>query len=147
MCDGHIVYQGDAKASAQYFKTIGKPVPRFANPADYFMKLLAIKYPKQSDDEEKIAELLNYYCKFLEGKNNAENNTVRLEAPKSFGADVINHKATNMVQLNELMKRSWTLAKRDPRLSRAKILQTMIVGILMLGCFWQVNDYSSQVSV
>ena len=47
MCDGNIVYQGDAKQSVQYFKQIDRPVPQFANPADYFMKLLSINYPKQ----------------------------------------------------------------------------------------------------
>jgi ABC-type multidrug transport system ATPase subunit len=47
MADGHIVYQGDAKDSIQYFKKIERPVPQFANPADFFMKLLSIKYPKQ----------------------------------------------------------------------------------------------------
>jgi hypothetical protein len=45
------------------------------------------------------------------------------------------------------MNRSWTLAKREPRLSRAKILQTVIVAILMLGCFWQVNNYDTNTSV
>ena len=40
------------------------------------------------------------------------------------------------------MHRSWTLAKREPRLSRAKILQTVIVSILMMGAFWQVNNYA-----
>merc|ERR1712051_245909 len=39
------------------------------------------------------------------------------------------------------MSRSWVLAKREPRLSRAKILQTVVVGILMMGAFWQVNDF------
>ena len=39
------------------------------------------------------------------------------------------------------MHRSWTLAKREPRLSRAKILQTLVVSILMMGAFWQVNDF------
>ena len=37
--------------------------------------------------------------------------------------------------------------KREPRLSRAKILQTTIVAVLMLGTFFQVNDYSSPVAV
>jgi len=82
MCDGNIIYQGDAKGSATYFRKIGKPVPRFANPADYFMKILAINYPKQDADEEKIKELNNQYHAFLEKAINAENNTVRLEAPK-----------------------------------------------------------------
>jgi len=51
------------------------------------------------------------------------------------------------VQLEQLMMRSWTLAKREPRLSRAKLLQTVIVSLLMMGAFWQVNDYSSIVEV
>ena len=46
MCDGNIVYQGDAKKSVDYYKLINYPVPQFANPADFFMKLLSINYPK-----------------------------------------------------------------------------------------------------
>jgi len=54
MCDGNIVYQGDAKESAVHFKRIGKPVPRFANPADYFMKILSVNYPKGPQDVKNI---------------------------------------------------------------------------------------------
>ena len=43
--------------------------------------------------------------------------------------------------------RSWTMAKRDPRLSRAKIVQTSIIGLLMMGAFWQVNDYTNPQEV
>ena len=50
MCDGNIVYQGDAKASVKYFKQIDRPVPQFANPADFFMKLLSIDYPVKKED-------------------------------------------------------------------------------------------------
>ncbi len=37
------------------------------------------------------------------------------------------------------MHRSWILAKREPRLSRAKIIQTSVVAILMACCFWNVS--------
>lgn len=47
MCDGYIVYQGLAKYSAQYFKSIGWEISENMNPADYFMTALAISYPKQ----------------------------------------------------------------------------------------------------
>jgi hypothetical protein len=36
-------------------------LPRFANPADFFMKILTINYPKQVDDEKKIDFLLSNY--------------------------------------------------------------------------------------
>ena len=87
-------------------------------------------------------EYLNrYYHALIERKVKAENRIVRLEPPKMSGADAINHKATTGVQLQQLMSRSWVLAKREPRLSRAKIMQTVVVGILMMGAFWQVNDF------
>lgn len=57
MADGHIVYQGDAKNSIDYFKKIDRPVPAKTNPADFFMKLLSINYPKQQADEEKLTYL------------------------------------------------------------------------------------------
>jgi len=40
-----------------------------------------------------------------------------------------------------------TLATRDPRLSRAKLFQTVAVILFMIPCFWQLNDYSSIPSV
>lgn len=51
MTDGHIVYQGDAKKSIEHFRLINMPLPRFANPADYFMKVLTVRYPKRAEDE------------------------------------------------------------------------------------------------
>mmetsp|Transcript_14861 Transcript_14861/g.18627 ORF Transcript_14861/g.18627 Transcript_14861/m.18627 type:complete len:140 (-) Transcript_14861:606-1025(-) len=45
------------------------------------------------------------------------------------------------------MHRSWTLAKREPRLSHAKLLQTVVIGLLMIGCFWQVNDFHTKQGV
>lgn len=50
MCDGNVVYQGDAAKSPSYFRSIKYDMPRFANPADIFMKLLAINYPKGKED-------------------------------------------------------------------------------------------------
>lgn len=39
------------------------------------------------------------------------------------------------------------MASRDPRLSRAKLFQTVAVVLFMIPCFWQLNDYSDPVSV
>ena len=67
MADGHIVFQGDAKASTPYFASIGYQCPNFANPADFFMKILTVNYPKQSKDEEKVQFLTDNYETFLSG--------------------------------------------------------------------------------
>lgn len=111
------------------------------------MKILSVKYPKQQDDEEKLEKLTRSYRTMNDRLVKAESRMVRLEPPVWQGAEAINHKAPMKIQLEQLMSRSWILAKREPRLSRAKILQTTIVAILMIGAFWQVNDYSSKSSV
>ena len=147
MCDGHIVYQGDAKKSVDYFKLINNPVPRFANPADFFMKLLSINYPKTQADLDKLDHLTRHYHAILEKSIKAEGRLIRLDAPAEKGAEAVHHKATTKVQLQQLMGRSWLMAKRDPRLSRAKLFQTIAVIIFMVPCFWQLNDYDSVESI
>jgi len=81
MADGHIMYQGDAKASVEYFKKIDRPVPQFANPADFFMKLLSINYPKRQEDEDKLAYLGRFYHALQEKQVKAENYMIRLDPP------------------------------------------------------------------
>lgn len=64
MADGFTVFQGDAAESLEYFRSFKMKqftVPKRCNPADFFMKVLSIKYPKQADDEEKLTTLNNAY--------------------------------------------------------------------------------------
>lgn len=86
MADGNIVYQGDAKASVKYFESTGYPVPQFANPADYFMKILSIRYPKQEEDVNKIDKLCRNYRTMNVRMVKAESRMVRLEPPAQEGA-------------------------------------------------------------
>ena len=50
MSDGHIVYQGEAKKSAAYFRSIGFSLSTHSNPADTYMRVLAVKYPVNDKD-------------------------------------------------------------------------------------------------
>ena len=146
MSDGFIVYQGDAAESMDYFKELKFEVPRFANPADFFMKVLSIKYPKQTDDEKKLEHLTLSYRFKLETKISTENSLIKLEPPIGFGQEV-NFKAPVSVQMHELLERSWILATREPRLSRAKILQNVIICLFMLPVFWQLNDFETKEGI
>jgi len=57
MSDGYCVYQGEAKLSALYFRKIGFHLPAFSNPADHYMRILAVNYPKSEKDEKKVGFL------------------------------------------------------------------------------------------
>jgi len=111
MADGFTVFQGDAKESMDYFRSLGKfDVPKRVNPADYFMKVLDIKYPKQADDIEKL-ELLNRSYRFqLEKRIEVENKLIKLDVPADYAAGEPSYKASNWIQLQQLMHRSWILA-------------------------------------
>jgi len=65
MMDGYIVYQGKAKDSTSYFSTIGFNCPTRSNPADYFMKVLTVNYPKGEEDEKQIQNIYQFYGKTL----------------------------------------------------------------------------------
>lgn len=135
MMDGYIVYQGDAKQSVQHFKMIGKPVPRFANPADFFMKVLSCKYPKTEEDEKNIEDLTRNYRTLLQGSVNAEQKLIKLDPPAGWDDGQVDRMASTGTQLKWLFHRSWILAKREPRLSRAKLFQTVVVALFMASVF------------
>lgn len=62
MADGHCVYQGEAAKSASHFRKIGFNLPQFSNPADTFMRILAVNYPKTEKDERKLALFQEQYA-------------------------------------------------------------------------------------
>jgi ABC-2 type transporter len=57
MMDGYITYQGPARDSTLHFSKIGFVCPGQTNPADYYMRILSINYPKTKADDEKIEKI------------------------------------------------------------------------------------------
>lgn len=66
MMDGFITYQGLAKDSVHHFAKIGLTCPLRSNPADFYMKILAVNYPKGPEDEKYIKRLSDHYIKNIQ---------------------------------------------------------------------------------
>jgi hypothetical protein len=96
MADGYTVFQGDAAESMEYFKTLKFDVPKLCNPADFFMKVLAIKYPKGPEDEAKLLNLNNTYRFSIESRVKMENKLIKLDPPKEFVEKLPAYKASIM---------------------------------------------------
>jgi len=141
MADGFTVFQGDAGASMQHFKDCNFTIPKRCNPADFFMKALDIKYPKQDDDHRKLDHLNRMYRSLLEKRIATEDRLIKLPIPADYARGDPSYKASTWIQLQQLMNRSWILAQREPRISRAKIGQTVIVVLFLMPTFWQLNQY------
>jgi len=68
---------------------------------------------------------------------------IKLEVPADYQAGLPSYRASVWVQLSQLMFRSWILAQREPRITRAKLIQTCIVVAFLIPTFWQLNDYEN----
>ncbi|TNV81788.1 hypothetical protein FGO68_gene14291 [Halteria grandinella] len=69
MVDGNIAFQGKASESVSHFARIGFNCPIHSNPADFFMKILSVNYPKTEEDEKVIKTLVNGYDTKYSTKN------------------------------------------------------------------------------
>jgi len=72
-----------------------------------------------------------------------ENKLIKLDIPADYAAGLPSYRAPMMIQLEQLMSRSWLLAQREPRISRAKIMQTVIVALFLVPTFWQLNKWTN----
>lgn len=61
LMDGYCIYQGGAKESVEYFRKNGFEMKKAYNPADYFMKILTVNYPKKEEDLERIDKFNTMY--------------------------------------------------------------------------------------
>eukprot|EP00347_Sterkiella_histriomuscorum_P009468 403341097 len=147
MCDGHIVYQGEAKKSARYFDKIDIPCPKFANPADYFMRVLTVNYPKDTNDEKKVKFLVSSYQSKILPLISKESSMLTLaELDKST---LKKDYASFRKQMKVLVQRVNEHVKKDPRHVRVKIGQTIFIGLLSLAVFWDLsgNNYVEQMGL
>lgn len=61
MVDGYTIYSGRAKDAITYINQLGFPSPKYANPADFMIKLLQVEYPKTPDEENRIKFFVEKY--------------------------------------------------------------------------------------
>eukprot|EP00347_Sterkiella_histriomuscorum_P001693 403371041 len=147
MADGHVMYQGLAKDSTQYFNRLGLKCPTFSNPADYFMRVLSINYPKQDSDEKKIKFLCDSYEEKLKSVANKEQNQYQVT---SLDFQQNKKKVTGFCQqLNICTWRSWEGLKRDPRQTKVKIGQVIFMGLVELAIFYGLsgNNFIDQMGL
>jgi hypothetical protein len=80
MMDGHIVYQGLTKESTAHFAKLGMICPAQSNPADYYMRVLSVNYPKSEDDEKHVSAILNHYKQNIEPRIKGDHEKVKCPA-------------------------------------------------------------------
>jgi hypothetical protein len=87
MSDGYCVFQGEAKKSAQYFRDLKFKLPTFSNPADTYMRILAVNYPKTEKDFKKLAFFNKFYDRRIKNSISAESDLLKLDVPNLEGLE------------------------------------------------------------
>lgn len=157
MCDGHIVYQGNSRTSTDFFKISGYPSPLYKNPADHFMNILSVHYPKSREDEEKIDLLSTNYIKYLSKQIKDEQESVVIRSMFVDGSMVVDRtssiqttssvdsqgkvrykrkKVSLKIQFRQLLSRNVIEAQRDNRAVKAKIGQQVFIALISIAIFW-----------
>lgn len=116
---------------------MGLPSGKFSNPADVFMKALALNYPKQLEDEERINVLVNHYQKQQAQSVLNEMNSCKVP-PLDFGL-IKSQIAPFSIQYAQLWYRTVRFVQRCPNAAFARLSTGVFNGLLTLAIWWQVN--------
>ena len=127
------MYQGEAKLSAQYFRGIGFTMPEFSNPADTYMKILAVKYPPTKKDLQKIDYFVKCYKDKVEPGVLEEMKQLTLDAPDLKAME--RTQAGIRQQIKLLNARNFKGIARNPMQSKAKVGQQIFFALMMICVF------------
>eukprot|EP00281_Chroomonas_sp_CCMP1168_P022996 CAMPEP_0206228544 /NCGR_PEP_ID=MMETSP0047_2-20121206/9226_1 /ASSEMBLY_ACC=CAM_ASM_000192 /TAXON_ID=195065 /ORGANISM="Chroomonas mesostigmatica_cf, Strain CCMP1168" /LENGTH=645 /DNA_ID=CAMNT_0053651795 /DNA_START=134 /DNA_END=2071 /DNA_ORIENTATION=- len=148
---GHIIYQGPSEASVQYFAERGFPCPKYTNPADHlFMRILNdtggvadekgdVSAPNQQARLERL--VLEYE------KSERKDKMYAVAHQTGSGLDGIgvSQKPGRLVQIQWLCQRNIRNVIRNPLGLRAKIAQSIVMGVIIALIYRDVGD--DQISV
>jgi len=136
---GRTAYMGARGAAPAYFDALGQSIPAYYNPADFYIRCLAVKIGNAAVRDASKKELKTICDKFSEHQANAsltvlgEGKTSALAAPEAteVGARPEPYQASQWTQLAQLVRRARLAAIRDPVLTKARAGQTFFLSIVI----------------
>lgn len=127
LCDGFVMYHGEAKHAVKYFGRLGYECPITSNPADYFMEILHIMRPeaKSKEEEEKISLFRDNFISEGRSEYKCKHAAEQLERVSS------SYTASFAYQLFRCTQRAALLLIRNPKLTYFKLGILIFVAMLM----------------
>ena len=128
MVEGHIIYQGEAKDSMDYFNQIGYPCPELTNPPDYYMRIIYLENRNalNPQETEKLQRFVESY-KAKEQQIFMKLNSFQVAALNNSDKA---YKAGFFIEFRELCRRAFINTLRTPLLLIAKISQAIVTGFI-----------------
>lgn len=163
LAGGRVVYHGPAQGAVAYFAALGFPCPLYTNPADFFfLELLGdVHNPlltSGEDDKSETASTLlrsnaaDERAKMLTDSWQESGLNARIvKECEAEGAERLNlrgfskQKSSFGRQFFFLMKRAARNLIRDRMLLPAKIMQTVVIGLLFGLVYWDIRGGNKEL--
>ncbi|XP_054160064.1 protein white-like [Oppia nitens] len=135
MADGRVAYLGKAETALDYFSKLGLNCPNNYNPADFYIKQLAVIPGEEKQSKMKANEICNKFADSnyaqLSMPSDTHNNKSSNSNP-NFGSRLLatQYKTNWFIQFGQLLWRSTTTTFRDQLLTRILIAQAAIIAII-----------------
>jgi hypothetical protein len=124
---------------------LGFRIPKFSNPSDYFLREFYVPFKRTEEDEQKLRKVIDGYQNKLKSINAEQNETSKLNAVDKEMIAEQNEHAGFVASLATIMKRTGKNLFRDPMATRVRIIQTVVMTVLMILVYWDLNYGSRDV--
>lgn len=137
MAEGRIVYFGDREEAVEYFKSEGFECPNFVNPADYWISICSSR-EGDAESQARVKKLISSWengrgKKFLNLSSESNEEQQKIAAAKLESKSVQAREAHLgfWSQTKALFSRLTVTVRRDPMLTKARIGQTLFLGLIV----------------
>lgn len=150
LAKGRVAYMGKRAEAVDYFAALGYPCPSNFNPADFFIDELAVIPSELEKSMAKVRKVTDAYTQSsLKAKNDAWLSKYDPELftkkwrPLKVG--ITNYNADKYTQFQESAKRTLLQYKREPVLTRARIGNAVMMGLLIGIVYFNQSDNVSSI--
>ncbi|KAJ9466210.1 Protein white [Diplonema papillatum] len=141
---GRVIYNGESSKSMEYMAKHGYVCDQYTNPPDYYMQVLrtggtTLKLRDVKDEGKHASEHL---AEAWDQENHAEWGE-HGEVQKSLDENAKSYKgyaAGVVTQITALSQRSMRNIVRNPMLSKARVMQSVVLGLFIGAIFWDPGD-------
>ncbi|XP_050540574.1 protein white [Daktulosphaira vitifoliae] len=143
LANGQTAFLGTPNEAIDFFKTLGVTCPKNHNPADFFIQLLAIVPTQEVASHETIETVCEAYENSIYKQNIMAHQRNLMDMKKNSiewdHKELSNrspYKATWLEQFSAVFWRSWLSVKKEPTITKVRMVQTIMVACLISFIFY-----------
>jgi len=150
MAEGRVAFMGSTKEALIFYESVGYTCPLNFNPADFYIKTMAVVPGKEADCLQRIESVCDgfYNSKYTQdiltevaaARTNPKETGVIFEEANSSTS---RYESSWYVQFCAVFARCWKTTIREPMVIRVKLAQTLMLGVI-LGLIYLQLDLDQQ---